>query len=89
MSANIALQRQQWRFRLLRTFFGLDSEYMEIIYEHFFLLKYHGSWSFIEAYNLPVGLRNWFIKRLVQQFEKEKQDYESAQKNTSPPRSSS
>lgn len=62
---------------------------MEIIYEHFFLLKYHGSWSFIEAYNLPVGLRNWFIKRLVQQFEKEKQDYESMQKNTPPPRSSS
>ena len=89
MSANIALQRQQWRFRLLRTFFGLDSEYMEIIYEHFFLLKYHGSWSFIEAYNLPIGLRNWFIKRLVQQFEKETKDYESAQKNTPSPHSSS
>jgi len=36
----------------------------------------------MEAYNLPVGLRNWFIKRLVKQFEKEKEDYEQAQKNT-------
>ena len=56
---------------------------MEVIYEHFFLLKYHGGWSFIEAYNLPIGLRNWFIKRLVKQFEKEKEDYENMQNNAS------
>jgi hypothetical protein len=55
---------------------------MESVYEQFFLLKYYGGWSFMEAYNLPVGLRNWFIKRLVKQFEKEKEDYEQAQKNT-------
>jgi len=65
-----------WRFRLLRTFFGLTSDYMESVYEQFFLLKYHGGWSFIESYNLPVGLRNWFIKRLINQFEKEKEDYD-------------
>ena len=39
----------------------------------------------MEAYNLPVGLRNWFIKRLVKQFEKEKEDHEQAQKNTKAP----
>jgi len=55
---------------------------MESVYEQFFLLKYYGGWSFVEAYNLPVALRNWFIKRLVQQFEKEKEDYEQAQENT-------
>jgi len=55
---------------------------MESVYEQFFLLKYYGGWSFMEAYNLPVGLRNWFITRLVEQFEKEKEDYEQAQKNT-------
>jgi len=49
---------------------------MESVYEQFFLLKYHGGWSFIESYNLPVGLRNWFIKRLIRQFEKEKEDYD-------------
>tara|TARA_R110000824_G_scaffold1643_3_gene8122 strand:+ start:6605 stop:6772 length:168 start_codon:yes stop_codon:yes gene_type:complete len=53
---------------------------MESVYEQFFLLKYYGSWSFIEVYNLPVGLRNWFIQRLVKQFEKEKEDYEKTQK---------
>ena len=39
----------------------------------------------MEAYNLPVGLRNWFITRLVKQFEKEKEDYEQAQENTKTP----
>jgi hypothetical protein len=37
---------------------------MEMVYEHFFYLKMHGKWSFLEAYNLPIGLRNWFVKRL-------------------------
>jgi len=44
---------------------------MEQIYEQFFLLKYHGGWSFIEAYNLPVALRTWFLKRLSKQLEDE------------------
>ena len=41
------------------------------MYEAFFFLKYHGGWSFIEAYNLPVGLRNWFIERLQTQMKEE------------------
>ncbi len=62
-----------WRFRLLRTFFGLTDEYMENIYEQFFFLKYSGGWSFSEAYNLPVGLRKWFVERLIRQLETEKE----------------
>jgi hypothetical protein len=53
---------------------------MQSVYEQFFLLKYHGGWSFVEAYSLPIGLRNWFITRLTKQFEKEKEDFEQAQK---------
>ncbi len=53
---------------------------MESVYEQFFLLKYHGGWSFIEAYNLPIGLRTWFINRLAKQFEKEKAQAEESQK---------
>jgi len=49
---------------------------MESVYEQFFMLKYHGGWSFIECYNLPVGLRNWFLTRLAKQFEKEKEEYD-------------
>ena len=62
------------------TFFGLDEEYIKSVYEQFFLLKYHGGWSFIEAYNLPVQLRGWFVRRLTKQFQDEKEAMEKANK---------
>jgi len=65
----------------VRTFFGLTDEYMSAVYEQFFLLKYHGGWSFLEAYNLPVGLRNWFIERMQKQFQEEKAAMEDARKS--------
>jgi len=34
-------------------------------------MKYHGGWSFIEAYNLPIKIRRWFLQRLSDQIEKE------------------
>ena len=66
----------------MRTFFGLSSEYIENVYEQFFFLKYHGGWSFTEAYSLPVGLRKWFIERLVKQLEQEKDQIEKARKKS-------
>ena len=69
----------KWRCRLLRSFFGLSNEYMENVYEQFFYLKHHGGWSFIEAYNLPVQLRNWFVRRLSKQFEDENEAAKKAQ----------
>ena len=63
-----------------QTFFGLSNDYMKQVYEQFFLLKYYGGWSFTEAYNLPVGLRYWFVKRLSKQFEEEKKQYDKATK---------
>jgi hypothetical protein len=53
---------------------------MQNIYEQFFFLKYSGGWSFSEAYNLPVGLRTWFVERLVRQLESEAEAIEKAQK---------
>jgi hypothetical protein len=67
-----ALIQRKWRSRLRRTFFGLSSEYMEGVYEHFFFLKHFGGWSFTEAYNLPIGLREWFVNRLMQHMEAER-----------------
>jgi hypothetical protein len=26
----------------------------------------------LEAYNLPIGLRKWFVNKLLEQFQKEK-----------------
>jgi hypothetical protein len=34
-------------------------------------MKLKGGWSFIETYNLPVGLRKWFFERMIKQFEEE------------------
>jgi hypothetical protein len=72
--------KRDWRFRLQRTFFGLSDKYQQDLYEQFFLMKYHGGWSFIESYNLPVGLRNWFLKRLADQLKNEADQIEKAQK---------
>jgi hypothetical protein len=60
-----------WRCRSLRTFFGLSDEYIQSVYEEFFLMKYYGGWSFIEAYNLPIKIRRWFLQRLSDQMQKE------------------
>tara|TARA_Y100001938_G_C7851301_1_gene310930 strand:- start:35 stop:253 length:219 start_codon:yes stop_codon:yes gene_type:complete len=53
------------------------------VYEQFFFLKYRGGWSFTEAYNLPIGLREWFVKRLISQIERENEAIENASKNSS------
>ena len=70
--------KRKWRCRSPRDFFGLNNEYMENVYEQFFFLKYHGGWSFIEAYNLPVGLRKWFVHKLLEQIKKESEAVEEA-----------
>lgn len=44
---------------------------MEGVYEQFFYLKYKGNWSFQEAYNLPVKMREWFFNKLLEQIKKE------------------
>jgi hypothetical protein len=76
----LAITNRTWRFLLQRTFFGLSDEYIKNVYEEFFLMKYHGGWSFIEAYNLPVLIRRWFLERLSEQLEKEAESMEKASK---------
>jgi len=49
---------------------------MEAVYEELFVLKHHGGWSFFEAYSLPIQLRHWFVKRLIKEFEKQKEAQE-------------
>ena len=61
------------------TFFGLTPEYINHVYEQFFQLKYYGGWSFFEAYNLPVKLRRWFLKKLADQIKKENEQQKMAQ----------
>jgi len=67
---------------LERTFFGLTDEYTENVYEQFFILKHYGGWSLFELYNLPVGLRKWFLDRTILEYEKEKEAAEKAQRKS-------
>lgn len=66
--------------RLRQTFFGLEHNYIKNVYEQFFVLTHHSNWSFQEAYNLPIGLRMWFVKRVIKQFEDENKAAEEAQR---------
>ena len=65
-----------------RTFFGLTDEYMENVYEQFFILKHYGGWSLFELYNLPIGLRKWFLQRTTDEYEKEREQMEKAQRKS-------
>ena len=53
---------------------------MQSVYEAFFTLKHYGGWSLYELYNLPVGLRKWFVDRLLRQLEAEKEAMDNASK---------
>jgi hypothetical protein len=44
---------------------------MENVYESFFILKHYGGWSLFELYNLPIGLRKWWLDRTIEEYEKE------------------
>ena len=66
------VMKTEERFRLMRAFFGLSEEYMESVYNQFFFLMYHAGLSLIECYNLPVGLRGWFIQKIKDQYQFEK-----------------
>jgi hypothetical protein len=72
----VAAQKQLSTFRFQPAFFGLTDDYTKSVYEQFFILKHFGGWSFIEAYNLPIGLRQWFVERVIKQYEDEKAEIE-------------
>tara|TARA_B100001121_G_scaffold293696_1_gene296521 strand:- start:40 stop:192 length:153 start_codon:yes stop_codon:yes gene_type:complete len=50
------------------------------MYEQFFMLKHYGGWSLFELYNLPVGLRKWWLERTIKEYEKEKEQMEKARR---------
>jgi hypothetical protein len=52
------------------------------VYEEIFSLKHHGNWSFIEAYNLPIQIRRWFLKRIEKQFKDELEESKKAQRKS-------
>jgi len=49
---------------LAQAFFGLTVTHKEAVLDQIFALMYHVGFSYVEAYNIPVWQRIWFIKRL-------------------------
>ena len=82
LSVILADIHKKWRFRLIRTFFGLTDKYSAALYEQIFIMKHFGGWSFTEVYNLPIGLRNWFCERMRKQFEDEKKEMDKISKKS-------
>ena len=66
----------------MRSSFGLNEKYIESVYEELFMLKYHGGWSFFEAYSLPIQIRRSFLNRLSKQFKMENAEMEKASKSS-------
>ena len=53
---------------------------MQQVYEMFFTLKHYGGWSLAEMYSLPIGLRQWWLERTIEEYEKEKEQYDKAKR---------
>ena len=60
-------------------FFGLTDEYIRLVYDSYFLMKFHGGFSLFESYNLPIKIRNYFLMKLTQQIEREAQEIQKIQ----------
>lgn len=67
-------------YLLQPTFFGLTPEYKLFLYEQLFDLCYYtqGAFSFNEAYELPIFLRNFYYKRLAEIKRKENENNEKS-----------
>jgi len=47
-------------------------------------MNYMCNWTITELYNLPVGLRNWFIEKTVKQKQQERDAIEKANQKPNP-----
>lgn len=61
-------------------FFGLASSYRGVLQDEIFDLMYYGKmgWTYTELYNLPVHLRRYFYRKLVDTKKKEQEAEKAA-----------
>jgi hypothetical protein len=73
----IQLERRiRWQFQSPYDFFGLPPEYKPEIHEQIFQLILHskGGITFSDAYNLPIYLRHFYLRRLQTFYKKEAEE---------------
>ena len=63
------------------TFFGLTSNYRQLLYTEIHDLVFHGGGGFIhsEVYNMPIWLRRYHIDRINEFNKKQQEEVEKAQ----------
>ena len=52
----------------------------EVFYKELFDVVYHGKVTFSDAYNMPVNLRGWWVKRINWTIEQQNKAQEKANK---------
>ena len=55
---------------------------MQNVYKNFFYMKYYRGWSLFELYNLPVGLRQWYVQMLIDHKAEENEKTQEASQPT-------
>lgn len=65
-------------------FFGLSLNYRKLLHSQIFDLIYHGNggFTFSDVYNMPVWARKFYISKIVEFKENEKQAYEKQVKKS-------
>ena len=74
--------RKGWPCHWVWTSFGLPAEYKLGLHEEIFNLCYYGNGGFThsQVYNMPVYLRRFYIKKLVDTKKQEAEQHENAAK---------
>jgi len=65
-------------------FFGLSLNYRKLLHSQIFDLIYHGNggFTFSDVYNMPLWARKFYISKIVEFKENEKQAYEKQMKKS-------
>jgi hypothetical protein len=67
---------------LVLRFFGLTPENKDVVLEQIFVLMQHLNFSYRDAYFLPVWQRLWFIGKLKENLETQKQQQNPNSQNS-------
>lgn len=55
---------------------------MKSVFDQMLDLKYYAGFSIYESFNLPIGLRNYYSKKIAEKLQKEKEAIEKANNKT-------
>ena len=63
------MKKARLRYLWVLPFFGLTPSDQDVLLEQAFVLMYYMGFTYQDTRNIPTWKREWFIKRLKQEFE--------------------